>query len=528
LPVALIALAAFGAFAFRRVLTYLHIFQQEEYDSLRYLRWIGRHKAIDRRVTAALLILGVASLVVGVPRLVALGLPTALFAIAAWFEKDPRVHGKKRLVLTDRATRITVIALALSAIPGLWAATFAGTFWIWIVPVQFLPLSLALANLLLTPFEMRVQKKFREEAKQKLKSLHPVIIGITGSYGKTSVKHILSHILDSSASTLMTPGSVNTEMGIARVVRQQLTSDHHFFVCEMGAYGPGSITRLTNLAAPNLAIVTAVGMAHYERFKSLETVAAAKMELAEATLAQVGKVVLAEGVLEFRAGAEFASRHPEKVVSVGKSPECSFCIREIRQIRSGTEVEIVHDDSLFTLRAPLFGEHQGLNIALAFAASYELGISPEDAAVVLASVPQIKHRLEIKPQPGGWTAIDDAYNSNPVGFASGLRTLDLLRREGGRRILATPGMVEMGLVHGSEHEKIGALAAEKVDILLPVVPERIPTLISGFRAGNPNGIVIPCRTYEEAQRWLNANLRANDAVLIENDLPDLYETGLSL
>ena len=103
----------------------------------------------------------------------------------------------------------------------------------------------------------------------------------------------------------------------------------------------------------------------------------------------------------------------------------------------------------------------------------------------LASVPQIKHRLEIKPQPGGWTAIDDAYNSNPVGFASGLRTLDLLRREGGRRILATPGMVEMGLVHGSEHEKIGTLAAEKVDILLPVVPERIPTLIAGFRAGNP-------------------------------------------
>ena len=133
-----------------------------------------------------------------------------------------------------------------------------------------------------------------------------------------------------------------------------------------------------------------------------------------------------------------------------------------------------------------------------------------------------------KRQPGGWVTIDDAYNSNPVGFASGLRALNLFREDGGRRILVTPGMVELGSAHDAEHKKIGDLAASCVDVLLPVLPNRIPTLLSAYHAGNPRGKVVPCLNHADAQAWLNANLRAHDAVLVENDLPDLYENRLSL
>jgi len=513
-----LVLAGFAVFAIRRMLTYLHIFQQEEYDGARFVRWIFRGAVVDRRATIVLVTLYLALFAGFLPSTAAYALACAALLLIAYFEKDPRVTGKKRLVLTPRAKRTLVSAFCVTAIVAVslvWAP-----LWSWIVAVQFIPFALVTGNLLLQPYENAVQRRFWQEAHEKLTAIKPTTIGITGSYGKTSVKHILAHILETQAPTLMTPGSINTSMGIARVVREQLRQQHRFFVCEMGAYGPGSITKLTQLAPPDMAIITAIGAAHYERFKTLETVAKAKFELAEATLPRHGKIIIAEDVLQHSAPQTFARDHPESLVVVR--------LEAVRQGSNGVGADVRWNGNLYQLRAPLFGEHQALNIALAFVAACELGISPEQAAIALASVPQVSHRLEVKRQPGGWVTIDDAYNSNPVGFASGLRTLDLFRENGGRRILVTPGMVELGSAHDEEHSKIGALAASHVDVLVPVLPNRIPTLLAAYHSGNPRGTVVPCLNHADAQAWLTANLRAKDAVLVENDLPDLYENRLSL
>jgi UDP-N-acetylmuramoyl-tripeptide--D-alanyl-D-alanine ligase len=146
----------------------------------------------------------------------------------------------------------------------------------------------------------------------------------------------------------------------------------------------------------------------------------------------------------------------------------------------------------------------------------------------LRSTPQIKHRLEVKRDAAGAITIDDAYNSNPIGFASGLDALDALHAPNGRRILVTPGMVELGAAHDEEHRKIGTLAGARVDVLLPVVPQRIEALIAAYKAANPAGLIVPCDNLAAAQAWLSANLRPGDIVLLENDLPDLYEAKLSL
>ncbi len=190
--------------------------------------------------------------------------------------------------------------------------------------------------------------------------------------------------------------------------------------------------------------------------------------------------------------------------------------------------QVVWRDQLYTLRAPIFGEHHIGNMALAFATACSLGISPEDAILALSSAPQITHRLEVKQGPAGSRLIDDAYNSNPVGFASALKLLNALKPEGGRRILVTPGMVEMGTAHDEEHRRIGLIARSLVDILLPVVPERIASLIAAFQLDNPGGMVVPCANFAAAQAWMNANVSPLDIVLLENDLPDLYEKKLSL
>jgi UDP-N-acetylmuramoyl-tripeptide--D-alanyl-D-alanine ligase len=528
--VPLVVLAVALVFAFRRSLTYLHIFQQEEYDGRRFLRWLAASRSFDRKLSLALLVLGAIALGLSAalpPPLFSLA-AAACLGIAAWRETDPRQASKKKLVLTARARRILVGGMALTVLAAI-ACTAARQVAAWVLFVQLVPLWLVVANLLLLPLERLVQRRYWREAHAKLDSLRPMVIGVTGSFGKTSVKHILGHILEMAGPTLITPGSVNTPMGISRIIRERLDRQHRYFVVEMGAYGRGSIARLCRLAPPDLGVITAIGMAHYERFKSLDAVAETKLELAEAVIAREGAVIVAEQALETEVARAFAARHPDAVILCGKDSAAPARLVEVKQERDGIVVDLVWQGTPYTLRAPLFGLHHGINVALAFAAACRLGLDPKMCDIALRSTPQVAHRLEVKRQPGGWTLVDDAYNSNPVGFAGALAVLGVLRGEGGRRILVTPGMVELGAAHEAEHARLGAIAADTVDVLLPVRPDRIPSFVEGFRrAAAGRGEVVPCADLAAALAWVEANVKAKDVVLLENDLPDLYERRLRL
>jgi UDP-N-acetylmuramoyl-tripeptide--D-alanyl-D-alanine ligase len=515
-------------FSARRLLTYLHFFQQDEYDSPRFIRWVLRTVSIDRRATLCLLIIDSIYLAGFMSSKMTSVLAAISLAGLGLFEKDPRVKAKKRLSMTGRATRIYVSSLIIGIGVGLALVLTKAHILFWPVAIQVIPLFLVFGNLVLMPYERRVQQRYWDEAHRKLLAIKPITIGITGSYGKTSVKHILGHILSNTAPTLITPASVNTPMGVSRIVREQMNADHHFFVCEMGAYGPGSIRRMCDLASPDLGIITAIGAAHYERFKTLETVAKAKFELAEAVVGKKGIVVLTEEVANFANAIEFVSRHRKNVLIVGRGQTSDLRIISSDATIAGIQLDVEWKGARFVLRSPLYGLHHGVNMAVAFAAACELGVAPEDAVLGLASTPQISHRLEVRRHPCGAVLIDDAYNSNPVGFGNALTLLDLLRQDGGRRILITPGMVEMGQIHDEEHRKIGALAAAHVDVLLPVVPQRIQPLITAFQTVNLRGEVVLCGNFKAAETWLASNCRSTDTVLIENDLPDLYESRPSL
>lgn len=524
---ALVQIIAFTVFAAKRLLTYLHIYQQEEYDSRRFLAWIAGRKAIDKRLSLAVVVALVLNRVIPSADPYVAYLPGALFLISAWIEADPRKQAKKKLVLTTRARRIYVLALVLGALAGMLAALWS-VDWLWILAIQAVPLLLVTANLLLWPFENRVQQKFWNEARDKIEALSPLIVGITGSFGKTSVKHILGHVLQATGQALMTPGSVNTPMGITRIIRERLTAQHKYFVVEMGAYGPGSIARLCKLTPPDIALITAIGPAHYERFKSLDTVARTKFELAEAVIRKNGHVITHQELLAYSNVRSMVETAPDQFI-ICRDDDTAFGLKEIRQHKRGLSVDILWQGEAYTLEAPLFGKHHGRNMALAFAAACHLGIPPQTVVTALKSTPQIAHRLEVKPQPPGMLLIDDAYNSNPKGFEAAIDLVRVLKDPEGRGILITPGMVELGRVHDSEHAKLGARAAESIDILLAVAPERITAFTSAFENGAPSGREwIPCRNFEEAQTWLSENARPGDVVLMENDLPDLYETRLKI
>lgn len=525
---AAIALAGFAWFGWRRLLTYLHVFQQEEYDAPRFVRWLASTRTVDRRVTTLLVVLGVLAVVFPSPPVIVAVFMAVAMALAALREADPRVTAKKTLSMTERAKRIARLAYGLLMALGVLGVLLAAPPVAVVVLVQLVPFALVAAVRLLAPGEARIQQRFWTEAHDKLNRLKPTIVGITGSYGKTSTKHILGHILETTGSALMTPGSVNTPMGISRIVRERLEPYHRHFVVEMGAYGPGSIERLCRLAPPDLAVVTAVGPAHYERFKSLDAVARTKFELPAAAVARGGQAIVNDQVLAFEDARAFTDAHRDRMVLVGEGTGDEAVLRSVTQTADGLDTVLAYRGEEHRLHAPLYGLHHGRNMALAYVAALSMGVEADVARLALRSTPQIAHRLEVKRGGDGVTIVDDGYNSNPAGFASGLELLPLLAGPGGRRILVTPGMVELGEAHEREHRAIGAKAGASVDVLLAVAPQRIEPMIEAYRAARPEGEVVRCARFSDAQAWMAANLRSGDAVLIENDLPDLYERPLRL
>ena len=577
-PVNLI-LMAIGAllllwFLAERGLSLLMFFQQEEYDNPRFINWLKDKKGYDKSATfwmAGAAFVGIVSQIlllredgslIGI-----LGYtvwPIILVAVLRGIFKSRLVRkdSKKPLVLTQRAKRILYLylMLALASAAVLLLATllapkgdhFAVNLeiesdsWIdmiafvhvsynlqvvagsvfFILLAQLLPFLLVFANKLLEPIEERVKAGFRQEAIDKFQRLKPTTIAITGSFGKTSTKHILSHILGAAAPTLATPGSVNTDMGITRVIREQLEDSHQYFIVEMGAYGPGSIARLCTLTPPDTGLITAIGAAHYERFKTLETVAEAKFELAESVFERGGKVVVNKDGLEAALLADRQKHVQGDYIIVGSDADMSLSSTE--QTKEGLRLVVKDGDDEQEIKAPLYGKHQAGNILVAAAAARAVGLPWAAIKGALASVPQIRHRLEVSRVSGQPTIIDDAYNSNPVGFAYALECLDTLVELGGRRILITPGMVELGSKHDAEHERLGMLAAKHCDLVLVVTPERIPTFMKGLDAANQGNVtVMTYDTQEKAEEWAKRNWEAGDAVLFENNLPDLYEAEFS-
>lgn len=514
----ILAFAGFLGFAAKRLMTYLHALQQDDYSNARLLSWIKNKGVFDQRLTFRIFVIGVFYHFQVFPYPVIDAIVCAAFLWTWWKEADPRLNAKKKLVMTARAKRIYAAGFLVLAVTGLWCFKAEANPWVWILNVQFAPFALMLGNLILMPQEKMAQKKFWNEAHEKLKRFNPVVIGITGSYGKTSVKHILGHILKSQAPTLVTPGSVNTPMGIARIVREQLDESHQYFIAEMGAYGPGSIQRLCELAPPSFGIITAIGHAHYERFKTLNTVAAAKYELAQAVMKAGGKMVVPESALDYGAAQRIYEVNKENFMVMGQDVK----IKSAKQTDKGLDITLSWKKKSYDLKVPLYGMHHAENIALSFAAALALGMEAEDIINALKSVPQITHRLEVKPQPDGTTIIDDAYNSNPAGFKAGLELLRDLK-EKGRTILITPGMVELGDAHDEEHEKIGRLAGEICDACVAVSPARIRAFTNAFKETGGDKPLIQVQTFEEASIWLSNNKQKGDVILLENDLPDLYE-----
>ncbi len=489
----------------------------------------------------------------------------------AWRMRIKLKSAKKPLVMTTRAKRIfwtsliTSILLAFAAIILVsiirynniylefggaivsFSIKWAAYFWVSVFVIMYLcermvPLFLALTVNLLRPVESSVQNRYLKDARRILREASPIVIGITGSYGKTGTKEMLTAMLAEKYSVLCPPGSYNTLMGVTRVIREQLRPYHELFVVEMGAYRIGSIRKLCELVNPEFGIITIVGVQHLERFKTRENIKLAKGELIRA-LPDDGTAVLNgddpacreigaefkgqvvyfridDGISDGLQGEEIADNPSADGRATGTP---TVLVKNIRIGIDGTDFDLVFNGDSFPIHLSLLGRSAVSNAAAAAAMADRLGVPRKAIKRALAGMPHVKHRLEPIRREGNITVLDDAFNSNPIGARNALEVL--AAAEGGRKILVTPGMIELGPMEDDANREFGRQAASACDLVVLIGGKRVEPIREGLlEEGFSSDNIWVAPSLNAGLERLRSYLKPGDTMLLENDLPDQYDS----
>jgi UDP-N-acetylmuramoyl-tripeptide--D-alanyl-D-alanine ligase len=492
-------------------LRWLRVMQREHYipgSCLTVaLRWARKRppNQILAPVIAAAALLALA----GRPAAVALGAALAAAAGAAVFPVAmPLLGGEQRLVRTPRLTRLAVCATALEALyiagvtVGLHAPAAAAALAVGV------PVVIDGAALITRPAEARLARRFRVSAEAKLSQVAPRVIGVTGSYGKTSTKNHIRDLLAGIFDVVASPASFNNDAGLSRTVNEHLGQRTQVLVAEMGTYGRGEIRAMCAWVKPEIGIITAIGPMHLERMKTLDTVVKAKSELLEGVRVAILNV---------------DDERLARLAGSVRGPEVWRCGTR-RQ--TGLDVSLEPDDDGVAIRyrgrligsfRPPAGLHLA-NIGCALAAAFAVGAPPDRVVVRLGQLSAPAHRAVQAVASSGVVVIDDTYNSNPEGAARALELLEAATGRHTRRAVVTPGMVELG-PDQDEANRAFAAAVAKADAVLVAVGW---TNRRALLAGAAGGEVVTVRSRAAARAWVRSSLAAGDGVLWENDLPNHY------
>lgn len=370
------------------------------------------------------------------------------------------------------------------------------------------------------PLEKVVEQWYYKDAQKKIRSFpNLTVIGITGSFGKTSTKFILNDIISSFFNTLMTPKSFNTKMGVTKVVRENLRPIHQIFIVEMGARQKGDIEDICELVHLKIGILTAIGEQHLETFKSLDTIKNTKSELIE-SLPDDGIAILNGDDVNIRS---LSFRKKRRTLYFGiDSPKLDYFAHDIEVTPKGVSFVVGNyrgEEAKFQTK--LLGKHNIYNILAALSVACELGLELRDLANKVRILKPAPHRLEIRKSPGNITVIDDSFSSNPVGAKMALDVLG--RMTGKRKILITPGMVELGSKEYEYNKNFGFYAAAVCHVIILVGQRQTLPVQEGLALANyPTDSIYIAADLKGASVYLKSIAQSGDVVLFENDLPDNY------
>lgn len=428
---------------------------------------------------------------------------------------------KKKFAFTKRVGRLTFTTLLLLLIPlFIIEFNFNNNYLMYYYLGLFLFGYLSfivtyIVNIINIPIEKCVYLYYKTKAQNKLKSINGLkVIGITGSYGKTSSKNILNSILSSNFNCFPSPKSFNTPYGLMNAVNNGLDKFDEIFIAEMGATHVGDIKTLANLVKPKYGIITTIGVAHLESFRSEENIIKGKFELIE-NLPIDGVGVLNKDDIK---QVNYKIKNQCKIIWIGiENDTADFVATNIRLSSKGTEFDVNINGVKEHFETTLLGKHNIYNILASIALSIEFNVSIDKIKRAIKNLKPVEHRLELKKY-GNINIIDDAFNSNPVGSKMALEVLSLME---GKKVIVTPGMIELGSKEYEYNFKFGEYIASSCDEVILIGKTQTKPIYDGIISKGYDIKHIHILNDVKDAFALIQELKA-DYVLLENDLPDIF------
>lgn len=501
----------------------LHILQQNRYNLRRYIDWCAK-RIKSSNVSFALIIWFIPCLGIAMMNRtsIMMTLMTLLMLVYGYvlYQADHRHTAILPLVWTARIKRLSFMMslltwgwlyllyrlLGIRAFICLACLQFFSP-WLLILPSQWL----------MMPIEQGIRKWYVRDAKRIMqKYSNQMRIGITGSYGKTSVKNIMYHVLSEQFYCFKTPKSYNNLMGITRSIREQLKPVHQAFICEMGADHIHEITRLAEFVKPRIGVVSAVGPQHLQTFHSIDNILQEKMQLIE-HLPKDGLGVINMDNDYIR---NYEIKNTCKIIRYGiHQKDADLRAYNIISDAGGTTFQVDASGESYTFHTILLGEHNVLNILASLAVGWYLNIPWKAMQQAVERVPFIEHRLELNHQYP-FTMIDNSYNSNPV---SARLALGVLAQMPGRHILITPGFIDLGSVENEENRRFGEVIPQYADEVILVGEQQTRYIYKGLlQTEMDQSRIHVVKMTKDALALCRKIAAPSDTVLIENDLPDAF------
>lgn len=504
-----------------------HMLQQNWYnDGNRYLKWIDNNsKFIFLWLDSIYIILFLIGLYINNNILSVI--ITIYYILISYIlvKRQKKEQVKKPLVFTARIKRMCVTISIFYLIPITYILlNYDANF----LPIYYLILGtlvyfnyhvVYLANIVNKPVEKLVYLSFKRKAMKKLKTLNNMeVVAVTGSYGKTSTKNIISDILNVRYIAYPTPKNFNTNYGLIRTVNEYLDKYNDYFIAELGAFRQKEIKSRCKIVKPKYGVLTKIGTAHLDTFGSQENTTKAKFELIE-YLPKDGVGFLN---IDDELQVNYKLKNDVKIVWYGLSDKADIYATNIKYSSRGMSFKVHFKDTKeeFEVSTILLGEANVYNILAGIAVSRELGLNISQIQQGVLKIKPIEHRLEMKPN-GNITYIDDAYNSNPIGSKM---ALDVLKLMPGKKVVITPGMIEMGDKQYEVNYNFGKFIADSVDLAILVGKEQTKPIQDGIKEAkfDKENLVVVNDVKEAISIAQNYFKNEQVYILLENDLPDLF------
>ena len=522
----LISLIPYLIFSIYKTKKSFHMLQQNYYDlDLRYFKWILSNILKITFESDILFVLLALTLFFNTG--VAIGAFIVLYGIIFMIYRNKKVIAKKPLVVTARIKRLAFTMFLIyfvMIIPFIVNFNYDNLVCCYVILGMATYLNyfvVMVANVFNKPIEKCVYLYYKHQAKKKLKTMNIPVVGITGSYGKTSSKNIINDILNIKLNSFASPKSFNTPYGLINSVNNYLDKFNDIFIAEMGAFKIGDIKENCKLVKPKYAIITSIGEAHLESFGSRENIMKGKFELVE-SLPSDGIAILNRDD-EYQVKYEIKNNCNIKWIGIDNK-DVDLYATNIKLSGKGTSFECVFkgDINKYKFSTKLLGKHNVYNILSGILLGYELGLSIPELQRGVSSVKTIEHRLELK-KLGHINIIDDAYNSNPVGSRRAVEVLGLMD---GVKIIVTPGMIELGTEQYNLNYKFGEYISEVCDYVILVGEKQTKPIYDALiKKEYDKKKIFILNDVREAFPLMNrlaGKEEKSTYVLLENDLPDLF------